>query len=260
MRGVRLRVTLGRNPMPAGQTTWLRARVTNTGRRDLLWFHDGCAIPVHVSGVLDGQEWRPGLPYEDSVFDYKNRVLWTGGSGAIWISFVPEGFSTRSQIGCADIGITDRIRPGASIRMRARWDGSAYFRKGLPPSGPVTLQAFFGYFKHAGAQPHRPLLERVLRMPFRAWIVDGRDPALLHPGEVVDAALADEGFTAWLATAHIGDASSEVFWFEPRTQLWEIGGLDYRSESIHLAQLDPRTGAIVATIDRPWDPKRDGYP
>ena len=43
--GVRVTIELERNPMPAGEPTWVTTTVTNTGRDDVIWLHGACAHP-----------------------------------------------------------------------------------------------------------------------------------------------------------------------------------------------------------------------
>ncbi|MFN8622836.1 MAG: hypothetical protein U0869_19030 [Chloroflexota bacterium] len=251
-------VELDRNPMPAGETTWLRTTVTNVGQGDLIWFHDGCSIPVGVSGTMPGTRWREGLPFTASDYlDPKTRLLFAGGKGEVGIGFYPKGYPTNTEISCADIGISDRLAPGEQLPMRHRWDGTARLRMGLPPSGPVTLDVWAGYFWRPGRQP-KDIADAVIRFTMPAWIVDGRDPTLLDPGEIVDAAFADPAFVTWYRTADAGNI--EAFWYDDELGAWEIGAVDYDTKTLHLAQVDPRTGAVLGYLDRRWDPKRDGYP
>ena len=60
---IRVEVELQRNPLPAGEPSWVKVRVTNKGRTNVTWFHDGCAEPVWVHGVSEvawsmGEEHR----------------------------------------------------------------------------------------------------------------------------------------------------------------------------------------------------------
>jgi hypothetical protein len=58
--GVRVRIELDRNPMPAGEPTWVATTVTNIGDDDLIWLHGGCAISVGVNGRMNGRRWSFG--------------------------------------------------------------------------------------------------------------------------------------------------------------------------------------------------------
>ena len=43
---IRVTVTLQRNPLPAGELSWVKTKVENIGDTNVTWFHGGCATPV----------------------------------------------------------------------------------------------------------------------------------------------------------------------------------------------------------------------
>ena len=148
----------------------------------------------------------------------------------------------------------------AASRQRAQWDGTADFRLGPPPTGPVRLKGTFLYYYRAGDVLGPNFKNRTISVKLDSWIVDGRNSAFLDPPEVVDAALASPEFSAWLATLTVGDHNDTVLWFDPKTHVWQVGLLDYQTRRFHLALVDRRSGRVINIIDRPWRPKVDGFP
>lgn len=261
--GIRVTITLERNPMPAGEETWLTTQVLNTGEDDLVWFHDGCAITVGVEGAMQEARWRPGLGQEGVAGDFKRMTMSRQSleAGIVRIRFVPQNFIRKGRYGCADLGISETILPGEAIGQRARWDGQADLRLGPAPSGRVELHAVAGYFwRERDGEPEDIPEEGSIRLRHQAWIADGRDRTLLDPPEVIDAALADPAFVEWLAKKDLGSGHDPVLWLDAEADLWEVGLLEYDVRRFHVALVHPRTGEVVKTIERPWDPDVDGYP
>jgi hypothetical protein len=131
-------------------------------------------------------------------------------------------------------------------------------RLGLPPSGAVDLVGRAGYYWRESDGEPANLADKRIELHLDGQIVAGRDRALLDPAEVVDAALADPAFIEWLAGRTIGDGNTPVIWFEPETDAWQVGLLDYAARQFQLVSVDPRSGAVVGTTERPWDPAVDG--
>ncbi|HTG42261.1 MAG TPA: hypothetical protein VK697_11680, partial [Methylomirabilota bacterium] len=49
LNGVQVTIEFDRNPMPAGEPTWVTTTVTNTGADDLIWLHGSCTHPTTVT-------------------------------------------------------------------------------------------------------------------------------------------------------------------------------------------------------------------
>jgi hypothetical protein len=261
--GILVTIRLDRNPMPAGEETWLTTEVRNTGEDDLVWLHGGCAITVGVGGTMQEARWRPGARQEGVSGEFKRMTISRQnlGEGTVQISFVPQRFIGRGRYGCGDVGITETILPGETIRQRAQWDGQAHLRLGLPPSGRVELHAVACCcWRERDGEPQDIPEEGSIRLSHQAWIADGRDRSLLDPPEIIDAALAEPAFVDWLATKDLGSGHDPVLWFDAEAELWEVGLLEYDVRRFHVALVHPRTGEVVEIIERPWDPDVDGYP
>lgn len=93
--GVRLRVELERNPMPAGEPTLIRTTVKNVGKDDLRWSHDGCAIAVGVWGEMVDVAWRPGEPAgerDPNGLKWRASEWWNGAGPGIRLYFWPAKY------------------------------------------------------------------------------------------------------------------------------------------------------------------------
>ena len=248
--------------MPAGEPTWARVEVLNTGRDDLIWFHDGCAIAVGLRGEMTEARWRPGVPQSVPAAAFKTAALEDQNlqDGTVHINFVPERFIRIGHYACADVGLSDRIAPGRAIRQRARWDGYAGLHLGPPPSGRVQLIGWAGYYWRARAGQPANIGRAVVKFEHEAWIVDGKDPLPLDPAEVVDAAVRDSRLLAELSARDIRDGHAPILWFDPKAGMWQVGILSYGRERLYLALVDPATGDVSDFVQRRWDPERDGYP
>jgi len=264
--GVRVRIELERNPMPAGEWTVLTATVRNIGDDVVTWFHDGCATTVGTWGEM-AASWRPGIAQTGVAATFKGRVLDlayrpTPLPGPI-VHFVPERWAGSGSYGCADIGMSDRIRPGKAIRQRYVWEGQAGSRWGPPPSGPVTLTGTFAYYWRGREEPEGDITDRTIKVSLDSWITGGADETWLSPPEVVDAALADSAFVAYLETQDLGNGREEILWYRPELGAWEVGILvwyEFPEARLHLVLVDPHTGTILDTVDRPWSEVADGFP
>jgi hypothetical protein len=259
--GVRVTVTVDENPLHAGKPTWLTATVTNIGRDVLVWFHDGCAIPVSVFGQLAGAQWRPGTAQQGELERFKDYAVGHSGDLGIRIYFTPEAYIGKGGIGCADVGIADRIAPGGKITRRLQWNGQAYVQDGPPPSGPVRLLATFEYYWRASKGEPANITDQKITVPIDAWVVDGRID-LLDPPEIVDAALAAPAFADFIRARQVGNASEPVLRFDSATGLWTVGLIEYAGSvsRLHYALVEPQTGQVQAIGDRDWDFKIDGNP
>ena len=88
---IRVEVELQRNPLPAGEPSWVKVRVTNEGQTDVTWFHDGCATPVGVHAVSE-VAWPMGEEHQEQAGMFKTYAL--GGHIAAapdphgWLAFV----------------------------------------------------------------------------------------------------------------------------------------------------------------------------
>jgi hypothetical protein len=266
--GMRFRIAMERNPMPAGEWTRVTTEVTNVGPVPLTWVSDGCEKPGVVWGEMEALSWRPGVAQQGTAKSFKDRVLDLAFREQAdlhpFLRFVTADRVGSGSSGCADIGIPHIVVPGQSIQQELVWDGVANLRWGVPPSGPVSLHGLFRFFGRAEGVAHGEL-----ELQHDAWVVGGVDATWLSPPEVVDAALADAAFLAYideqdgLCRCGLGSGRQEILWYRPELGAWEVGLLiwyDFPEPRMQLWLVDPHSGAILDRVDRPWDEERDGFP
>lgn len=261
---IRVEIELERNPLPAGEPSWVKVRVKNEGRTDVTWFHDGCANPVNVWGVTE-VAWPMGEEHPGRAGMFKTYVLGGHISAAPdphgWMEFVKKDRLHAGSPGCADIGISETIEPGETIRATRWWSGFTATNWGLPPAGPATIRGFAAYYWR-GEEPS-DITEHVIELEIDAWIVSDAAADRLSPAQVIDAALADPDFAAYVETQAIANGRATIAWYDPERDLWEIGVMPwYETEPprIHGVLVDAVTGEILGTLDRPWDQDVDPFP
>lgn len=266
--GVRVTIELERNPMPAGERTWVTTTVTNTGRDDLIWLHGACAHPttVGVHGTIEGQSWRAGRNQTGASLRFKSMAL--AGAGvdkrAISIDFVPEAYvGAKGYHGCGDVGVNEALAAGASIRQRAQWDGAAGFLLGPPPTGRVELVGSFRFFwRRSAGEPADLMTAPAIEVPLTAWI-DGRVEGIIHPAEAIDAALLDRRLVDILTPGDLGNANGPVLRYDPVAAVWQVGLEEDNyggKPQVHLVFVDGHTGQIRQFVERTWKFDVDGYP
>ncbi len=263
--GVRVRMELQRNPLRAGEPSWVRTTVRNLGTDDVTWFHDGCAISVGVHGT-SLVDWPPGIDQTGQALSFKNRLLnvyvTTDRPRPAGLNFVPKSMLAAGSYGCADIGISETIPPGKVIRRTLWWSGYADVRRGLPPTGSAIITGSAGFYWRGHKEPDR-IIDHRMELELDAWIIEGLQGDRLTPPEVIDAALADPSFVAYLETQDLGNGREEILWYDPGADVWEVGVMPWyetKPPRIHGVLVDPVTGAIRGPLDRPWNEEADGYP
>jgi hypothetical protein len=268
INGVEVTIELERNPMPAGEPTWLTTTVTNMGADDLIWLHGPCTHPttVTVGGTVDGQTWRGGGDQRGASLRFRSIALAQAGvaDGVIVVSFVPEAFvGTKGTYGCGDMGLESSLAPGKSIKQRARWDGEAGTLLGPPPTGRVELVGSFrDFWRRSAGEPTDLSTAPAIDVPLTAWI-DGRVEGIIHPAEAIDAALLDRRLVAILETRDLANANSPVIRYDPAAAVWQVGLLDYNDggdPQVHLVIVDGHTGEILQFVERTWNFNVDGFP
>jgi hypothetical protein len=261
---IRVRIELERNPLPAGERNWVEVSVTNRSKTDVTWFHDGCALPANVYGASQ-VAWSMGSGQHPQGRMFKTYAL--GGhiaqvpSAHGTIDFVREERLVKGQPGCADIGITDTIKPGRSIRQTLWWSGFTGGNWALPPTGPAAISVLAGYYWRGADEPEA-IEDAAMALQLEAWISNGGDH-LLSPAQAVDAALADPTFAAYLETQALANGREEIAWYDADRDLWEIGVMPWYETDpprIHGVLVDAETGRILGTLERAWDEEKDHIP
>ena len=257
---VRVRIELQRNPLPAGQRSWVRIFVTNRGTSNLKWLHDGCADLAGVGGY-SSVEWPMGRDHEGTEEEFKTRAL--GGivfskpEARAYIGFVPEDRLGKGGYGCVDMGFEETLKPGETRRQTRWWSGFDSQNRSLPPAGPVDLMVSAGSYFRGSTPDNVP--EVSIRFMLPAWVTTPEGPQL-SPAEIVDAALSDGDFAAFVRTQDLGNGREAIAWYRPAENVWEVALLIwYPTAHIRGVQVDP-TGNVLEAFDRPWDQETDGFP
>jgi hypothetical protein len=263
---IQVDVELQRNPISAGEPSWVKVKVTNRGRTDLTWLHDGCADVAGVSGS-SSVAWPAGKEQPGTLGKFKTVAL--GGSIVeppsrfATFEFVPENLLGKGSYGCADIGIVETLKPGDSRQQTRWWSGFTARNRALAPQGPATIDVSAGLYWR-GAEPD-PVADGAitLQLSIPAWIQASDATTRLSPAEIVDAALGDAPFAGFVAGQNIGNGREEIAWYHAEGDYWEIGIMPwYETEPprIHGVLVDASSGAILGPLDRAWIQDVDGFP
>lgn len=264
--GVLVSLLLDRNPMPAGEPTWIHVEVKNTGSDDLIWFHDGCAMPVRVWGQMDAR-WREGLPMSGDAGRFKRYALGLSidrpGPPSLFLSFTKEEHIGLGGVGCADVGLSDTLEPEQTIERRLQWNGLVHPRLDPAPAGPIQLVGTFAHYWRAARGEPANLADQTIEVTLDAWIEPGKPPTQLDPPEVVDIALMDPAFAARFATKDFANGVEEWVRYLPTLDRWQVGALEWNTSMgprLNYLVIHPVTGEVEDRVDRPWIQETDGWP
>jgi hypothetical protein len=261
--GIRLSMSMERNPVVAGEPVWITTKLTNTGEDDLISYNGRCDAAVYVTGEMKDQVWRDGLPpgpqdYED--FKYYTTRWRIDGGPTIRLEIEPKGSIGTGGYGCSEMGWSDHIPPGKTLTDRSRWDGYAQWQLALPPSGLATITADLASYKRAG-DSGRP--RKSISASLDVLVVDGLPEDRLHPMEIVDAAVADPELAPLL---RLTDGKTAIVQYDADLDLWYVGVLEDAGRTPYWelrftgGLVDPVTGEVTAIIERPWILGQDPAP
>ena len=263
---IRVEVELQRNPLPAGEPSWVKVRVTNKGRTNVTWFHDGCAEPVWVHGVSE-VAWSMGEETGRQAWMFKTYAL--GGQHRC-AAGSPRGDVIRRE--GAPAHRADRLRGPRDRRDdQARQDASSHPmvvrvhrsepRTPCRRSGDVPRVRWLLLARQESQQTSRT---RPSSSKLDAWIISDAAAARLSPAQAVDAALSDPDLRHLHQTRRPSRTDvPEIAWYDADRDLWEIGVMPwYETEPprIHGVLVDAVTGRILGPLDRPWDHEVDPFP
>ncbi len=190
--GIRIRISADAATFSSADGLWITTRLENRGNKVLRWVTDGCAIHVGVSARTD-VDWTYGAEQRGTFKVYKDWVLDRHSNYEpypIHLRTVPDSAVDKGPFGCADMGMGQELEPGASLEARhfVRAVTGRDGEYGVPPSGPILLTGSFGSWYREGedfdAVDHEWLI-----VSLAVALKDGRDPALISPGQAVDVAL-----------------------------------------------------------------------
>jgi len=177
--------------------------------------------------------------------------------------FVPENLLGKGAYGCADIGIVETLKPGESRQQTRWWSGVTGRNRALPPAGPATVDASSGLYWRGSEPDHVVTSSITVRLSMAAGITAADSVRRLSPAQIIDAALADATFAAFVEGQAIGNGREEIAWYQAGTDRWEIGIMPWYETDpprIHGVLVDASTGGILGPLDRAWNSSVDGYP
>lgn len=219
-------------PVVAGQPTRVVTRVTNTGDGPIFWPSGPGSISV--GGAMVDATWRSGEPAPDPGSSEE-----PGFKTALLGDLDPPGDRIFLTFGLVEVdgvpvdpdgGIPfpERLRPGQEVSLVHEWDGFVRLAGdypsvvGLPPSGPVRV-GVSAYYSELSKGSRGPAQGRKISVELEATVIDGRDEALLHPLEVVDAALGDPGFAELIEASDFTRYDDPYVAYDAEMQHWYVG-------------------------------------
>ncbi|HEY3163570.1 MAG TPA: hypothetical protein VGJ71_04380 [Candidatus Limnocylindrales bacterium] len=260
--GVRITIELERNPMPAGQPTWVDTTVTNTGRDVVV--HYPCGEAVTVDGRIAGEPWRPGRQLPEPELSWKAYLLESMRGEARdqdrEIRFLRAG-DQGSASGCGDIAHTATLAPGASLHERLAWDGLTFRGLAPPPTAKIDLVGSFPFDRGDPLVEHPPENRTFFEVHLETWIAGLLD-AFLDPGEAADIALTDPRLSAVLASHDLRNGNGGLVRYDPATGAYQVGLIEENLPvaRAHVVLVDARSGRIIGFVERDWNMQVDGYP
>lgn len=214
--GVRLDLWVPAGPVASG--AWMSAllRVTNVGEAPV-WVYgypDNIPCQSPILGGIDLRDlWAPGVAWSGNAGIFKAAVLGAGSPASLGSEFAvvdPDAV-------CLDDGMpAGRMRPGSSFELPLEAWVRYPWRDQPLPAGTASVGYRLTFYRsdpdrHSGEDRRRTFVE--VRAPLA---IAGTDVAYPSPQALVDAALAQPEFLAWIETRDFGqDWNPAVNGIEP---------------------------------------------
>lgn len=251
--GVRIRVTADASSFESADGLWLTTRLENRGTDVLHWITDGCEINVGLE-ARTGVEWAYGAeqPYPYRLFKDWLLERYAGQERyAIGLPVTPEWAIDKDRFGCADLGVGHELKPGGRLTARhflkastGTWSGTY----GLPPEGPILINGSFGTWWR-GDEEMDTVRHEFLLVSLVVLLEDGRDPALISPGQAIDIALQSPALQDLvLRYPAVPDFAPLEITFDTTTSRWTIHavfGSRTTSPKSFTVVVDAQTATIV---------------
>jgi len=252
---VRLTIALDRNPMASGEEAWITTRLENLASTDLVWIRNNCTFTTWITAD-SSSVWRPGVPQPGNAGLFKAKALEDSGPGAsrARLVFVPEDYlhAGSTHFGCPEQRQVTEVAAGEAIEQRARWDGILDAGFGHPVAGPYEILGMTqGTFSRSATG--EPAIAAPTEVRLSAWVIDGRDPALLQPPEVIDAALGSESFLEYLTDARLTPSYYGRVRYDASSDHWLVGLINATTLRGLAATIDPIDGAVLEVADGRWE-------
>ena len=197
---IRLTLTLEGAPRSAA-VSWAAVRIEDVGDRPIRWAAGGCGDPGSIDIDL-GEVFPAGRSdWPEPLARFKREALGPGnGNGLLRIVYTAEA-RWGTQVACpASLGI-ETLDPGAHLDLRAGWDGTY---DGSPvPAGPATVTATFPLMDVQDGPIDASSDTHAVAVAVPTAIVGDGGAAAIGPAILVDTALADPDFAAWVAAGPV---------------------------------------------------------
>jgi hypothetical protein len=241
--------------MASGDEAWITTRLENLAQTDLFWVHDGCTFTTWITADAP-TPWRAGVAQAGNAASFKAKALEDSGPGAsrARLVFMPEDYlhARTSHFGCPQNRELTRVAPGGVLEQRARWDGELDGGFGAPTSGPFGIVGMTrGTFSRDA--DGEPALGGPIEVRLNAWVVDGRDLALLQPPEAIDAALESATFLEYLTDPRLSRPYNARVRYDDSADRWLVGLVNGDTLLGRAVTIDPNDGAILEVADGRWD-------
>jgi hypothetical protein len=258
--GVRLDLWVPAEPVASGAWMSTLLRVTNVGEVPV-WVYGypdniPCQLPI-VGGIDLRDLWAPGVEWSGNAGIFKAAVLGAGSPASLG----SESAAVDPDATCLDVGLpAGRMRPGASFELPLEAWVRYLWRDQPLPTGIASVGYRLTFYRsdpdrHSGEDRRRTFVE--VRAPLA---IAGTDVAYPSPQELVDAALAQPEFLAWIETRDFGqDWNPYVEGIEPPrgmtfAEIDPLGG-PAPEETVGIGAFAQGTapGSFGSVIIDPWD-------
>jgi hypothetical protein len=212
--GVRLDLWVPAEPVPSGAWTSTLLRVTNVGEVPV-WvpgYPDNLPCQLPIQGGVDLRDlWAPGVEWSGNAGIFKAAALGAGSSASAGTEI-----AGRDRDGtCLDVGLpAGRLRPGASFDVTFQTWVRYPWRDQHLPTGTASEGYRLTFYRSnhgEGREGRRTFVE--VRAPLA---IAGTDVTYPSPQSLIDTALGQPEFLAWIETRDFGqDWSGYVEGIEP---------------------------------------------
>jgi hypothetical protein len=257
--GVRLDLWVPTEPVAAGAWVSALLRVTNVGEVAIrvYGYPDNIACQNQTGSRVDLTGlWSAGVDWSGNAGIFKGVVL-DGNPATVGMDVA----SVDPDAVCLDVGLpAGRMRPGASFDLQLQAWVRYLWRDQPLPTGTAHVESWFGFTRRSPGGADREITVEV-RAPLA---IAGTDVAYPSPQTIVDAALAQPEFLAWIETRDLtGEWSPAVHGIEPprgRTfaEVDPMGG-PAPQETVEIGAFAEGTapGTWGRVIIDPWDASVD---
>jgi hypothetical protein len=215
--GLRVTVTIEAPPLEIGTPHTVTVTIENRRPDLVLYGTDDCGFLADVS-YRSTRDWAAvGVAQVGPAAEFKTMALRgetpTGPGGRRWLT--PALFVGVESWGCGDALLPHSLQIGASVQQQWQWDNSPE-----ATGGPILMEAMvrsLGSADESAAGHDEPI-----RVELESAVVGGFAPDELGPIGAVDAALADEAFAVFLASAPREAWRTATLLLDEERRFWRV--------------------------------------